>query len=175
MMTNKEAGLLEPDEKAIESLENIKKMDEITEKLKQVGMETLFWLETCDNLLRNIENNDKIEVDSRLYQLFGNIYYYMCFLRIFATECPDPSKNNSMILVDSIGENIYEEIEFVKKLDTLGEKLEQIGMEVHFLVTDCEYALKNYLNKKKAETDIELYQLLGKIHSYMDCLMELKT
>ena len=164
--TNKEAGLMEPDVKTIESLENIKKLDTLNEKLKQIGKDTHFLAETCDFILKDLESNDRKEIDNELNQLFGNIHYYMFYLRGLVTECPEPLKHSMVLTMDEECGTLS----FIKKLDTLAEKIEQIGMEVHFWISECDYIL-NYDEENKVKT----YPILKNIVSYMDYLIELET
>ena len=112
-MSNKEAGLFEPDKDTIKNLEFIKEFDTLAEKLEQIGMETQFMIYDCDSVLKNHDSEDKNEVDKKLYQLYGNIYYYMNYLRELVVECPEPLKN-SIVLCDNNYKPMYE-IPIVKK------------------------------------------------------------
>ena len=107
MMSNKDAGLPEPDEDIIKNLGFIKKFDTLAEKLEQIGMETQFMIDDCDLIQKNHDNIDKSEVDKKLYQIYGNIYYYMNYLRELVVECPEPLKN-SIVLCDDNYKPMYE-------------------------------------------------------------------
>lgn len=106
MMTNKDACLPEPDKETAKSLEYIKKMGTLAEKIEQIGCETQFMISDCNFTFKNAAN--KSEIEDRLYQLFGNICYYMNYLRELVVECPVPLKH-SIEFIDENGKNIFED------------------------------------------------------------------
>jgi len=107
MLSNKEEGLPEPDEDTIKHLEFIKKFDTLAEKLEQIGYETQLMIKDCDYAYKNYENKDKNEVEKEIYQQYGNMYYYMNYLRNLVVECPEPLKS-AMVLCDNDYKPMYE-------------------------------------------------------------------
>jgi hypothetical protein len=109
MLTNKEEGLPEPDKRTVKDLEQIKKMDTLAEKLEQIGCETQFMIMDCKICIKDKSKNtiETIEtIEKELYQLYGNMYYYMNYLRNLVTECPEPLKH-SIVFADNDGNILF--------------------------------------------------------------------
>jgi hypothetical protein len=94
MLNNKEAGMVEPSQKTLDNINYIKNMKTLAEKIEQIGFETqsLF----ANAFLGNISNKNKTELD----QIFGDIWYYMNFLRTLTSECPEPLKSGMRLVID---------------------------------------------------------------------------
>jgi hypothetical protein len=82
-LTNKEAGLVEPDLVTLDNIEFIKKMGTLAEKIEQIGYETQVSLTGA--FTGSVSKKSEKELD----QIFGNIFHYMNFLRTLVSECPD--------------------------------------------------------------------------------------
>jgi len=80
MNNDSETSLYEPDFLAKTTVENIKQYKTLAEKIAQIGFEV-----QTEYLLKDVE---KLEIET-IKQMFGNIYYYMDYLRTLCFECPD--------------------------------------------------------------------------------------
>jgi hypothetical protein len=80
-------------------------MKSLAEKLEQIGTETQFMITDCNYTLKNTENREKETINrhtnEELYQLFGNICYYMNYLRELVTECPESLKH-AIVFIDDM-------------------------------------------------------------------------
>jgi len=84
MLSNKEAGMVEPSQETLDNIARIKNMETLAKKIEQIGFETqlLFDFEYRGNLM--------IKSKKELDQVFGDIWYYMNYLRSLTRECPKP-------------------------------------------------------------------------------------
>jgi hypothetical protein len=82
MLSNKDAYMAEPDQETLDNIDRIKNFNTLAKKIEQIGFETqsLFDLVFMGNITKN---------EAKLYQIFGNIWYYMNYLRTLVSECRD--------------------------------------------------------------------------------------
>ena len=99
MLSNKEAGMVEPSNETLDNIENIKNMKTLAEKIEQIGCETqgLF----TNAFMGNISSKSKDELD----QIFGDIWYYMNYLRTLTRECPEPIKYGLRLVTNKKSNN----------------------------------------------------------------------
>jgi len=99
MLSNKEAGMVEPSNETLDNIENIKNMKTLAEKIEQIGCETqgLF----TNAFMGNISSKSKDELD----QIFGDIWYYMNYLRTLTRECPEPLKYGLRLVTNKKSNN----------------------------------------------------------------------
>jgi len=89
MLTNKEAGFLEPDQDCLECVEKIRAMKTLAQKIEQIGAEIqMSYLEMKDD------------------QSIANMYYMLNYLRSLAVDECDPPLTYGMVLVNSDGTKI---------------------------------------------------------------------
>jgi hypothetical protein len=91
MINNKEAGIVEPDQETLDNIENIKNMETLAKKIEQIDFETQS-LFLAYGFLGNFKESISRKGKKELEQIFGNIFYYMNFLRTLTSECPEPLK-----------------------------------------------------------------------------------
>jgi hypothetical protein len=100
MLNNKEAGMVEPSKETIDNIEKIKNKETLAEKIEQIGFETQCLFANAS--MGNISSKSKDELD----QIFGDIWYYMNFLRTLTKECPEPNKQAPIKTMDDAIESL---------------------------------------------------------------------
>jgi hypothetical protein len=180
MLTNKDAGMVEPDQETLNCINKIKEFKTLADKIEQIGFETqtLFLNAFMGNISKKFD-------EEKLDQVFGNIWYYMNYLRTLVPECRNIENmiNNNSELITLLNGNedrnkqyiLFTNINKNNKFQCIkGNEFLELFSKEYFkhidifttndfdeICLDTKEMLKNNINIEKTD----LYKLLEEIEN----------